>query len=54
VVEAARIHAAPAGVVNELDGHELVARELEHGEASELGLGHGADHLVPQPGVERE
>src|SRR3954454_21849248 len=52
MVQTARTDLPPAWVVDELDGHELVARELQHGEAAELGLRHVPDGLVTEPGVE--
>jgi hypothetical protein len=45
---------AAAWIVEELDGDELVAGELEHGQMAQGGLGHAADDLVADRAVERE
>ena len=37
---------------NELDGDELVVGQLEHGEATALGLWHGPDHLEAERLIE--
>src|SRR4051794_15668654 len=54
MVQTARTDHPPAWVVDELEGHELVPRELQHGEAAELGLRHVPEDLVTEPGVEGE
>jgi len=40
--------------VDELDGDEVVAGQLEHGQVPDPGLGDGADHLVADGRVERD
>ena len=42
------------GIVDELDGHELIVGEFEHGEVPQWGLGDAADELVPDACVEHE
>jgi hypothetical protein len=54
VVETTRADDTSAWIVDELDRHEVVIRELEHREASELGLRHVSEHLVPEVPVEGE
>src|SRR3954466_6457415 len=54
MVQTPRTDHSPAWFVDELEGHELVVRELEHGEAAELGLRHVPEDLVTEPGVEAE
>src|SRR3954469_5268129 len=54
MVQTAGIDRPPARVVDELEGHELVPRKLQHGEAAERGLRHVSEDLVTQPGVEGE
>src|SRR4051812_19410867 len=54
MVQTPRTDHSPAWVVDELERHELVPRELQHGEAAELGLRHVPEDLVTEPGVEVE
>src|SRR3954447_8919648 len=54
MVQTAGIDRPPARIVDELEGHELVPRELQHGEAVERGLPHVSEELHTQPGVEGE
>ena len=41
-------------VVDQLQGHELVAGQLEHRQRADLSLRHFPQHLVPEPCVERD
>lgn len=41
-------HPVAVRVIDELDGHELVAWEPNHGAATERGLPDGPEHLVPK------
>src|SRR3954447_25109731 len=54
MIQAARTDQSPAWVVDELQGHELVPRKLQHGEAAALGLRHVPEDLVTERGVEGE
>ena len=54
VAQAAGLDRAVRRVVDELEGDELVAGELQHRQGAELGAGHLAEHLVAEGGVERD
>ena len=54
VAEAAGLDNVLRGVVDQLEGHELVARELQHRQGAELGARHASLHLITESGVERE
>src|SRR4051794_13572270 len=54
VAEAAGLDPPVVGVVNELQGHELVAGERQHRQAAQLCVGHRTDDVVPELLVELE
>jgi hypothetical protein len=55
VVEAsAEVGRIVGGIVDQLDGDEVVVGEFEHGQVPERGLGDAPDHLVAHRGVEPE
>src|SRR3712207_2932910 len=54
VVQPARADPATGGIADEFEADVVVVGELEHRQAAERRLGHFAELLVTEPGVERE
>ena len=54
MAEAAGLDPAVGGVVDELEGHELVAGELQHRQGCRARSQAPSEHLVAEGGVERE
>jgi hypothetical protein len=41
-------------LVNQLDGDELIPRELDHGQMPDIGVRDLADNFISERGIERE